>query len=199
MERPNILNIQTGEELKKWYWLKDELVSFAKTTDTSCVGSKFEILERLANRLDGKTQQIETKSKINSKFNWKTEKLTLETIITDSYKNGENTRGFFKEHCGQKFAFSISFMAWMKQNVGKKLQDAINEWDKIQELQKDKTYKSAIPDSNQYNKYTRDFFADNPEKTIQEARHFWKLKRQLPLGKHIYERTDLQLKENNGS
>ena len=195
MDRPNILEIHTGEELKKWYWLKDELVNFAKTIDTSYVGSKFEILERLANRLDGKTQQIETKNKITSKFNWKTEKLTLDTIITDSYKNGENTRKFFKEHCGQKFAFSISFMSWIKNNIGKNLRDAIKEWEQIQELQKDKTYKSEIPDSNQYNKYTRDFFADNPEKTIQEARHFWKLKRQLPLGKHIYERTDLVLKE----
>lgn len=195
MDRPNILDIQTGEELKKWYWLKDELVNFAKSTDTIYVGSKFEILERLANKLDGKKEQVENKNTALSKFNWKTKKLTLDTIITDSYKNSENTRKFFKEYCGQKFAFSISFMAWMKQNVGRTLQDAIKEWEKTQKLQKDKSYKSEIPDSNQYNKYTRDFFVDNPEKTVQDARNFWKLKRKLPLGRHIYERTDLQLKE----
>lgn len=185
MDRPHILDIQTGEELKKWYWLKTELVHFAKTTGTSDVGSKFEILERLAHKLDGKHQPTNTKNKTSSKFDWKTEKLTLDTIITDSYNNGENTRKFFKKHCGQKFAFSIAFMAWMKENIGKKLQDAVTEWEKIEALQKDKTYKSEIPDSNQFNKYTRDFFADNPDKTIQEARHFWKLKRQLPIGKHI--------------
>ncbi|MCU0392628.1 MAG: SAP domain-containing protein [Thermoflexibacter sp.] len=195
MQRPNIIEIQTGEELKKWYWLKDELVSFAKLTKTNYSGSKFEILERLANQLDGKHQQSDTKSKYVSKFNWAKEKLTLETVITDNYKNGENVRAFFKEHCGQKFAFSISFMAWIKSNVGKTLQDAVTEWQDNQELQKQKDYQSKIPDSNQYNKYTRDFFADNPEKTIQEARHFWKLKRKLPLGKHFYERTDLELKE----
>ena len=109
MDRPNILDIQTGEELKKWYWLKDELVNFAKSTDTIYVGSKFEILERLANKLDGKKEQVENKNTAISKFNWKTKKLTLDTIITDSYKNSENTRKFFKEYCGQKFAFSISF------------------------------------------------------------------------------------------
>lgn len=86
-------------------------------------------------------------------------------------------------------------MAWIKSNVGKTLQDAVTEWQDSQELQKQKGYQSEIPDSNQYNKYTRDFFADNPEKKIQEARHFWKLKRKLPLGKHFYERTDLELKE----
>ena len=30
MERPKFLDIRTGAELKKWYWLKAELVSFAK-------------------------------------------------------------------------------------------------------------------------------------------------------------------------
>jgi len=195
VKRPNILDVTAGEELRKWYWLKEELVCFAKTIPISYKGSKFEILERLANKLDGKKQEVEIENKTISKFNWAKEKLTFDTIITDSYRNGENTRQFFKEHCGQKFAFSISLMAWIKENTGKKLQDAVKEWKKNKALQKDKTYKSEIPYSNQYNKYIRNFFADNPEKTMQEARYFWKLKRSLPLGKHVYERTDLQLKE----
>jgi len=195
MERPNILEIRTGNELKKWYWLKAELVNFAKIKRVSSAGSKFEILERLAMALDGKDHEIERKDKVISKFNWAKEKLTPDKIITDSYKNGENTRKFFVTHCGQKFAFSIALMMWMKENIGKKLSDAIKEWERLQQLQKDKNFKSDIPNGNQYNQYTRDFFADNPEKTIQEARHFWKLKRKLPVGKHLYERTDLQLTE----
>ncbi|MFX8554355.1 hypothetical protein ABTM01_19500, partial [Acinetobacter baumannii] len=72
-------------------------------------------------------------------------------------------------------------------------QDAVNEWHRINEQQKDKNFKTEIPPSNQYNKYIRDFFADNPTMTIAQARHFWKLKRSLPLGKHIYEKSDLKL------
>ncbi len=30
--------------------------------------------------------------------------------------------------------------------------------------------------------------------TIEQVRHFWKLKKSLPLGKHVYEKTDLNLK-----
>jgi|GEM_PF-4373709 len=112
MDIPNILEILIGEELNKWYWLKVELVNFTKTTNTSYTDSKFKILERLANKLDGKKVQVENKNKTTSKFNWKTEKLTLETIITDSYKNGENTRKFFKEYCGQKFTFP--FHLWRR-------------------------------------------------------------------------------------
>jgi hypothetical protein len=57
----------------------------------------------------------------------------------------------------------------------------------------DKSFKSVIPAHNQYNQYIRDFFADNPGKTLKDARHYWKLKRQLPVQRHRYERSDLKL------
>jgi hypothetical protein len=196
MTRPPITTITHGKELKKWYWLKEELVNYCKLTKINYTGTKFEILERVANVLDNVSDQKSktTKQKITSKFDWHSEKLSLDTIITDSYKNSQNVRRFFKLHCGEKFHFSIPFMAFMKSNVGKTLDAAVNEWYRLDEQGKDKNFKSEIPEGNQYNKYIRDFFADNPTKTIKDARHFWKLKRSLPLGRHVYERSDLKLK-----
>lgn len=196
MTRPNIQDIKTGEELKRWYWLKEELVNFCKQKRLSYFGSKFDILERLATALDNgfvETEEIAGKIPPTSTFNWARSLLTLDTIITDSYTNGPNTRKFFKQHCGDTFHFSIPFMRFMKNNCGKTLQDAVNEWHRLNEQRKDKNFKTEIPPSNQYNKYIRDFFADNPTMTIAQARHFWKLKRSLPLGKHIYEKSDLKL------
>lgn len=162
----------------------------------SCVGSKFEILDRIANTLDKKIEKNPSQAKSNkpeSKFVWSKSKLTLETKITDSYTNRPNSRTFFKEHCGKKFHFSIPFMYFMKHNIGKTLNDAVIEWKKLNELTKDKKHKSKIPEGNQYNQYIRDFYEDNPNLSLIEARHFWKLKKELPLGKHIYEKSDLQL------
>jgi Domain of unknown function (DUF6434)/SAP domain-containing new25 len=196
MIRPDISEIETGNELKKGYWLKQELVDFCKLTNLSYVGAKFDILDRIATALDEGVTKIENvphSDKPTSKFAWSKSKLKLDTIITDSYNNGPNTRKFFKEYCGDKFHFSIPFMDFMKNNCGKTLQDAINEWYRLNEKSKDKNFKSEIPIGNQYNKYLRDFFVDNPTMTIEQARHFWKLKRSLPLGRHIYERTDLEL------
>jgi hypothetical protein len=85
-------------------------------------------------------------------------------------------------------------MDFMKNSCGLILKDAINEWQRLNEQRKDKKFKSEIPSGNQFNKYIRDFFADNPNMTVEQGRHFWKLKRSLPLGKHIYERNDLELK-----
>jgi Domain of unknown function (DUF6434)/SAP domain-containing new25 len=196
MKRPSIFDIESGDELKRWYWLKEELITFCKTAKIRSNGSKFEILDRIATALDNCFPDVSNNRKKTkaASFNWAKEKLTLETIITENYTNGPNTRSFFKEYCGEKFHFSIPFMAYMKENTGKTLQDAIGFWMNLQDLRKVKNFKSEIPAGNQYNQYLRDFFADNPGKTITEARNFWKLKRSLPLGKHIYERTDLKLK-----
>jgi hypothetical protein len=194
MKRPEINSIKSGSELRKWYWLKAELVEFCRSKRINYGGGKFVILERIANLLDGKSDKSKTfqADKLESNFNWAKEKLSLNTIITDSYKNGKNSRAFFKEHCGKKFHFSISFMNWMKANVGRTLQDAVEEWKNLEA--KSKSGKSEIPQHNQYNQYIRDFFADNSNKTMQEARHFWKLKKQLPETLHKYEKTDLELK-----
>ncbi|MDX1959044.1 MAG: DUF6434 domain-containing protein [Leptospiraceae bacterium] len=196
MKRPAINKIKNGDELKGWYWLKQELVDFCKVSKISYVGSKFEILERISTFLEKSVVEINKASsyKQTSKFDWSKSKLNLDTIITDSYANGQNVRIFFKKHCGDKFHFSIPFMSFMKNNCGKTLQDAVNEWHRLNEQKKDKNFKSQIPEGNQFNKYIRDFFEDNPNMTIEQARHFWKLKRSLPLRRHVYERSDLKLK-----
>jgi hypothetical protein len=193
--RPDITTIQTGEEFKKWYWLKEEVVAYCKSAGIPYSGSKFEIIDRIAGALDKGLNPAEKpkKTAVVSKMAWHKADLTLETVITDSYKNGQNVRRFFTEHCGKNFSFNIEFMAWIKANVGKTLKDAVEKWLSIDAKSKDKTFKTDIPKGNQYNQYMRDFFADNPNKTIKEARHFWQLKRALPLGFHKYERSDLDL------
>jgi hypothetical protein len=196
MTRPNIDTIKTGKELKRWYWLKEELVAYCQHKGLSYVGVKFDMLERIATSLDKGTAPTKSKTtpiKARSTFDWHAASLALNTLITDSYKNTQNVRRFFQQHCGQKFHFSIPFMAFMKNNCGKTLQQAIDEWQRLNKQQKDKNFKSEIPAGNQYNQYIRDFFADNPNMTIEQARHFWKLKKGLPLGRHVYERKDLKL------
>jgi Domain of unknown function (DUF6434)/SAP domain-containing new25 len=193
-KRPAITTIKTGKELKCWYWLKEELVAYCKIKDISYAGGKFTILERIANKLDGKKVISKKNTKAVSVFDWHAAPLNPNTIITDNYKNSQNVRRFFKVHCGEKFHFSIPFMHWMKTNAGKKLKDAVIEWKRLQKATSDKTFKSVIPAHNQYNQYIRDFFADNPGKTLEDAMQCWKLKRQLPLERHRYERSDLMLK-----
>jgi hypothetical protein len=197
-KRPDLINIGSGTEFKQWYWLKEELVVMCKELQVSYSGSKADLTNRIADFIDfGLKRKLDSnkvrgKKKV-SKFNWARSSLNLKTVITDSYTNGPNTRAFFKIQCGKEFSFTIPFMDWMRENVGRTLEDAVMEWRKQYQERKDPNFKSVIPPSNQYNKYIRDFFDDNPGKSIREARHYWMLKRSLP-GKHIYEKSDFDLK-----
>ncbi|MFK7981190.1 MAG: DUF6434 domain-containing protein [Saprospiraceae bacterium] len=193
MKRPDLLDIKTEEELRQWYWLKAELVAYCKAIKISYVGNKAEITDRIARILTTGIVEIKkTNKKGKPNSNWAKEILTLETIITDSYKNGTNTRNFFKKQLDEKFKFNIVFMDWMKANCGKTLKDAVEVWLALEARKKNKNFKSTIPTSNQYNQYMRDFFADNPDKTIKDARKYWLLKRSLS-GSNKYERADLKL------
>lgn len=63
-----------------------------------------------------------------AKFNWHSEPLFLITKIDKDYRMSQNVRRFFKLHLGDDFHFNRPYMAWMKENIGKTLEDALIEF-----------------------------------------------------------------------
>lgn len=196
-QKPNISAIQTGAELKQWYWLKSDLMAEAKRHGLRTSGGKFEILERIALFLDtGEVAKPSAKPRVKrSTFDWHSEPLTRETPLTNSYKNTQNVRRFFQEQLGESFKFNIEFMAWMKANEGKTLSDACDEYRAMKQREADPNFQSKIAPHNQFNQYTRDFLADNPALGMDDVRRVWALKIALPsmTGRHVYEASDLEL------
>jgi hypothetical protein len=195
MERPILDKNISIEDFNDFYWLKQELIDFCKTIGLSTSGGKIEITERIRCFLEtGEVNNYKPiKEKATSKFDWDKEILSPKTIITDNYKNGENVRHFFINEIGPHFSFNIIFMKWIKQNVGKTLEDAIIEWNRIHQLKKDKNYVSEIDSQFEYNRYMRAFLNDNPDLSSKDAMKYWKLKRSQR-GTNEYEKTDLLLK-----
>jgi len=195
--RPDIAGIRSGAELRRWYWLKDELLAEARRVGVKATGGKFLLLERICHHRDtGETVfPGDVRKKPESKFDWHSAPLAGDTVITDSYRNTQNVRRWFKSNVDTAFKFNIAFMEWMKRNAGKTLNEAADAWQhqKAEALRPD--YKTEIKAHNQFNQYTRDFLADNPDKGMKEVRKYWALKRQLPSenGRHVYERSDLEL------
>jgi hypothetical protein len=195
MDRPNLDKNISVKDFNEFYWLKQELIDFSKTIGISTSGGKIEISDSIRLFLStGKVTKTETKQiKSISKFKWKNEKLTRETIITDNYKNGENVRNFFVKEIGSHFTFNVIFMKWIKENIGKNLGNAITEWNRIYDLKKDKNYVSVIDPQFEYNRYMRAFLNDSPELSSKDAMKYWKLKRSQR-GTNEYDRKDLELK-----
>ena len=197
--RPDIEQITTGDDLKKWYWRKDELTTYARSVGVRTTSGKFVILERIAHFLDtGETRYPgDRKTRATSKFDWHSENLTRDTVITDSYKNTQNVRRFFKSVIGDRFKFNIVFMEWMKSNTGRTLGDACEAYLAIQDQTKAAGYRTKIKDHNQFNQYTRDFLDDNPHLGMPDVRRAWaeKIKRPSDTGRHVYDPEDLRLGE----
>ena len=61
-------------------------------------------------------------------FDWHSDPITRNTRITETYRNTQNVRRFFRAECGDHFKFDRSFMAWLKSGKNKTMGDAIKEW-----------------------------------------------------------------------
>ena len=61
-------------------------------------------------------------------FDWHRGPITRATAITESYRNTQNVRRFFKAECGDHFKFDRTFMAWLKGGSGKTMGAAADEW-----------------------------------------------------------------------
>jgi hypothetical protein len=195
MIRPKLNKNISLKDFSDFYWLKKELVSFCKDNKIDYSGGKIEITERIIYFLKTGKKPEKVKSnfpKSDSNFDWNNETLTFETIITDNYRNTENLRSFFISKIGKHFKFNVLFMNWMKQNVGKTLKDAVDEWEKIYLLKKDVNYKSEIDSQFEYNAYVRDFLKDNPNMSLADARKYWNIKRETR-GNKKYTKEDLML------
>lgn len=194
MERPPLTKLISLTDFNDFYWLKEELVDFCKTIGINTSGGKFEVAKKIQlYLLTGEiTQKAIKNPSQQSKFDWNSEPLSLQTPITDNYKNTENVRAFFTTQIGANFTFNVSFMNWMKTNSGKTLKEAIEEWKRIKTISKDKNHITTIDPQFEYNTYMRAFLADNPTSSSKDAMRFWKLKR-AKRGTNVYERTDLNL------
>lgn len=196
--RPHFENIQSGSEFNQWYWLKAEMVEICKILNLPYSGGKFELRDRIIYALDndGKLLDKPKVKKVTSKFNWAKEKLSLETIITDSVTFGKNFRGFMTAQIGNHFSCHSDFMDWVKANPGKTLQEAVLKWEELERRKEDPTFKREIAQHNMLSQYVRDFLEAHPELAFKDALAAWKLKKEMPMkdGFVKYEKGDDLLK-----
>ena len=97
-KRPALTKDISLKDFRDFYWLKEELLDFCRVEQLDKRGGKIELTKSIEKYLETGIKEVAKveKQKCLSKFDWNSEKLTLETIITDNYKNTENVRGIFQ-------------------------------------------------------------------------------------------------------
>lgn len=184
-ERPSLDKSLEAKEFRSFYYLKEELIVFCRKNGLPTSGGKIELTERIAHFLDtGEVLSVSRKSK--SALN--RDRITEETIIESNFVCSETHRAFFKEKIGNTFSFNVIFQKWLKSNAGKTYNEAIDAYYRI--LEAKKKGKTTIDKQFEYNTYIRDFFADNKDKSLDQAIKCWKYKKSMR-GHNQYEESDL--------
>lgn len=173
-----------------YYWLKEELIAFCVQHKLPTQGGKIELVSRIEHFLKNKDnipQKVQRK-KTNQRDS--TSDLTLKTVV-NCFKNDLKTRIFFIQHIGKHFHFNAYLREFAKDTFENKERltygDLIKGWIKYEELKKQKDFKTEISPQFEYMQFTRDFFANEKNKTRDDAIAAWHFIKTQP-GKRTYAR-----------
>ncbi|MCU0481584.1 MAG: SAP domain-containing protein [Anaerolineae bacterium] len=185
--RPNLNRDLTSATFRSYYWLKEELVAFCREHDLSTSGSKIEITDRIAYFLQNGVAPTQSIAHSTKKQNPKVEgQLSMSEFIREGYRSDEEHRAFFKSVIGDEFKFTVGFMQFCKDNIGKKTYaDAVAWWLDEQKRKRDPNYKPDIAPQFEYNRFIHAYFEVNPDGKLEEAIRLWKEVKSKP-GDNIY-------------
>ena len=197
--RPSLSADMKIADLRNYYWLKEELVVFARQLGISANGKKLEILARIEIFLNtGQTGKPEVRQEDAARTIRKQKKrdsdapLTLDTPMIN-FKSDQATRQFFESVIGPHFHFTAHMGDFMREHEGTTLTygDLVREWEAEHERRKNATYRPPIMKSCEYNQFIRDFFADeqNRGKKLGDAIAAWNEVKHKP-GARIYTRSE---------
>ena len=188
--RPTLTKQLNAKTFREFYYLKEELVAFCKSSGLPTSGDKIDITNRIAHYLE--TGEIQS-TKTTSKKSTSPDTILEITLIEPNFVCSEKHRAFFKAKIGKGFSFNVAFQKWLKNNTGKTYAEATNAYYLI--LEEKKKGKTTIDKQFEYNTYIRDFFEHNKGLTISDAIKCWKYKKSVS-GHNLYEKSDLQILNN---
>lgn len=174
LPRPVLDATLSGAELRRWYWLRAELVALARSLGISPAGGKVELTERLAAALDGQALPQPTPRTIRTAQ--LAGVLTNATVIPDGQRSSQALRDFFVVRLGPGFRFDAAMRGFIATGGGRTLGEAVAFWS---------ASRSAPPPQIgpqfELNRFTHAWYQDHPGGTRAELLGAWRAHRALPL------------------
>lgn len=180
MERPVFNKIKDYDEFCKYYWYREELIQICKDIGLKADGSKIE-LNRVIKEYFSGNKILPEKKKIKHTKTTVTE-LTLDTgLIECGFTFGNRFREFFAEQTGVKsFKFNVDMVASAKA-VKENGDESFTLGDLLDIYYGKRTYVKYDKSALQWNKFVKDFCADEATKIYDErlkaASSLWKIVR----------------------
>lgn len=175
-QRPALTRELTGQELMRWYWLREELAVFARGLGVRASGSKQLLTQRLAAALDGEpfTEPARRRTGNGTQLSGP---LEAETVIPPGQRCSQHIRQWFVQQVGDRFRFDEPMRAFFAAADGTHtLQDALDHY-----LASRDRGASDIEPQLEYNRFTRAWHEQHPEGTRGELMSAWREYRSQPV------------------
>jgi SAP domain-containing new25/Domain of unknown function (DUF6434) len=176
-ERPLLSTSLSSEEFLRWYWLKSELVAFARLENLGSGGDKPALTRRIMLFLDRADTTEESNRAVRTTVSKRfVEPLTLDTMLGPRQAASQQLRAFFVEVIGPRFSYDIHMRTFLVSDRDKTLGDAVAHWYATRGATKPETLPQL-----ELLRFTTAWHLRNPQGTQAECRTAWKLHRSLPV------------------
>lgn len=187
VQRPEFDSIKDYTEFCKYYWYRDELIKICKAHGLKATGSKIELNKVVEAYFSGEKILPEKKKPAKKKKAVVTE-LTLDTgLIACGFTFGNRFREFFKQQTREEnFKFNVDMVATAKA-VKESGDESFTLGDLLDIYYGKKTYATYDKSTLQWNKFVKDFCADEETGIFNErmkaAAALWKIVRESDMKK----------------
>ena len=193
-DRPTFDDIMNYEEFSKYYWYRDELIKICRDHGLKAPSGKIELNKVIEAYFDGE-KILPEKKQIKKRKSVVTE-LTPDTgLLECGFTFGNRFRDFFSKQTGEEhFKFNVDMVATVKK-VKENGDDSFTLGDLLDIYYGKKTYAIYDRSALQWNKFVKDFCADDATKLygdrLKAAAALWKIVRDSDMEK-VYSRELLE-------
>ena len=191
MIRPEFDDIKDYDEFCKYYWYRDELIKICKAHGLKAPSGKIELNKVIEAYFSG--EKILPEKKRTRKIKASVTELTLDTgLIECGFTFGNRFRDFFSMQTGvSPFKFNVDMVATAKA-VKENGDESFTLGDLLDIYYGKKTYATYDKSALQWNKFVKDFCADEATEVFSErlkaAAALWKIVRESDM-KKVFSRT----------
>lgn len=174
--RPALTSELTGVEFVRWYWLKQELVDFARRSGLRTSGGKELLTRRIAASLDGVPFEEPVAAASGARTQL-TGPLTPATVIPRGQRCSQVVRAWFVEQVGPSFGFDAEMRAFFAGTDGSQtMRDALEHYRATREQRA-----KPIDPQFEFNRFTRTWHEAHPTGTRDDALRAWRTYRERPV------------------
>ena len=184
--RPDFDDIKNYEEFSKYYWYRDELIKICRDHGLKSPSGKIELNKIIEAYFAG--ERIQPEKKHGKRKRSVVTDLTLDTgLIACGFTFGNRFRDFFSKQTGEEhFKFNVDMVATVKA-VKENGDESFTLGDLLDLYYGKKTYAMYDKSALQWNRFVKDFCADDATKVYGErlkaAAKLWSIVRDSDMEK----------------